>query len=167
MPMFRVGGLFASASAGMPHASSTPTFDFFRDPRAGSAVPAGKPTPLSPIELGFYVCLIAVFAAGICGVGAHFASFQIQRVAFEDCERQAPYLLGHAIHDEDRVVGVSFQQVFQAVQVERRVLPPEALEDTALFANAVAAAAPAGLPDAPIALHRPAVWRPRGRRNER
>jgi hypothetical protein len=118
-----------------------PSFDFFAGVarQYAAARPEGAGSgrvPLSPLETGFFLSLIAVLTLGVAALILHQARFVTFRVAVEDRERALPYLLGQAIRERDRVVGVSFQQVFQMARVEP--VAPVVPEDDGMFANAPA-----------------------------
>lgn len=160
-----------------PAMASTLPFDFFAGLARRMVAPrtaarhALAPLPLSRTETVFYAGLVGVLAVGLIGVLVHHRSFLVGRVAIEEAERQSrPELLGDLICENDRVIGVSVQRVFETLPLDHgtpRALPA----DHRVLDGALAAAHPAmqtkvALPtsgpldpvDGPVLLQRPGSW---------
>ena len=153
-------------------ASSLP-FDFFAGLARRIATPrvtarhSAAPTPLTLVETSLYLALAAGLCMALGGVIVQQHAFFTQRVAVEDAERRnSPELLGDLIRENDRVIGISVQQVYDVARVDPPPAPRAIAVDQRVLDGALAAAqqAPvAGEPQEPIPLAHAAHWKPRDR----
>ena len=152
-------------------------FDFFAGLARRIVAPRAQarhglaPLPLTTLETVLYATLVSGLFAATLGVTFHHRAFVRGRVAVEDAERRnAPEFMGELICEQDRIIGVSIQQVFDVARVERVGAPrPLAIDNRALDgALAAAAGGPPIVDDVtevrPVALARAGTWHPRSRR---
>ena len=155
--------------------STSLPFDFFAGfarrltaPRVAARHALG-PVPLTRLETVCYAGLVAALTALLGGVLMHHRSFVLGRVASEEAERQRnPEWMGDLICEDDRVIGVSIQRVFDCARMQRpvpRALPGDhrVLDGALAAAQGASRGAPVPLDPEPdevgtVVLQRPATW---------